>query len=150
VVSKEVTVSLKLFGDGFNVVIRHFSEFERVSSNYVTSDILFKESDDIKGFSILLDGSNEKLIAIALIIKEDFALSGDLVLSQLVPSNIIFGFSQLLLEVSSILLSLSPKFLVKVHHFGEFSDSGSSDLFVSCVLLVRCILSVNVLLLKVT
>jgi hypothetical protein len=131
------------------VVLGHFGEFEGVSGDNVASDVLLEESDDIEGFSVLFDGSDEELVAVALVVKEDLRLSGDLVLSEFVPGDVVFGLLELLLEADSILTSLSPEFLVHVHDLGEFLNGSSTDLFIGGILLISGILSVNVGLLEV-
>jgi hypothetical protein len=150
VVGEEVAVGLELLGDGLDVVLGHFSELEGISGDNVTSDVLLEESDDVEGLCVLLDGSDEELVAVALVVEEDFRLSGDLILSKFVPGDVVLGLSELLLEAGSVFLSLGPELLVKVHDLGEFSDGSGSDEFVGGVLLVRSVLGINIGLLEVT
>lgn len=122
VLGEEVTVRLEFLWDALNVILGHFDEFETISVNDITSDVLLKKSDDIKTFGVLLDWSNEKLVAVALVVEEDFWFSGDFILSEFVPGNIVFGVSELILEANSVFTSLGPQFLVKVHDLSEFFD----------------------------
>jgi hypothetical protein len=120
-----------------------------LSSNNVTSDILFQEGDGFKTFLVHLDGSNEKLVTVTLVIKEDFHLSVDFVLSKFVPSNVVFGLLEFFFESLSVFDGIIEEFSVEVHNFCEFSNSGLSDLFVSFVFKIGSVLSIKVGLFQV-
>jgi hypothetical protein len=120
-----------------------------LSSNNVTSDILFQEGDGFKTFLVHLDGSNEKLVTVTLVIKEDFHLSVDFVLSKFVPSNVVFGLLEFFFESLSVFDGVIEEFSVEVHNFGEFSNGRLSDKFVSFVLEISSVLSIKVGLFQV-
>jgi hypothetical protein len=66
-------------------------KFEGLSVDDVSSDILFEELDDLQGLLIHLDGSHKQLVAEALVVEKGLNLSGDLILSSLVPGQVILG-----------------------------------------------------------
>ena len=78
--------------------------------------------DNFQSFLVVLDGSNEELVAVALVVKEDLNLSVDFVLSEFVPSDVVLGGDKFLFESDSVLLRCDEEFLVKVLNFGEFRD----------------------------
>ena len=78
--------------------------------------------DNFQSFLVVLDGSNEELVAVALVVKKDLNLSVDFILSEFVPSDVIFGSDEFLFESDSVLLGCDEKLLVKVLNFGEFGD----------------------------
>jgi len=127
----------------------HLVQFEGVSVDDIAGDVLFKEVDDFQSFLVVLDGSDEELVAVALVVKEDFDLSVDLVLSEFVPGDVVLGGSEFLLESNSVLLGGHEEFLVEVLDFSEFGDSGGTNHFVGFVLSVSSELGVEVRLLEV-
>jgi hypothetical protein len=131
------------------VLLGHLVQFEGVSVNDVPGDVLFEEVDDFQGFLVVLDGSNEELVAVALVIEEGFDLSVDFVLSKFAPGDVVLGSNKLLLESDSVLLGCGEEFLVKVFNLCEFRDGGGSDQFVSLVLLVSSELGIKVGLFEV-
>jgi hypothetical protein len=60
--------------------------------------------DDFQGFDVVLDGSNEELVAVALVVLEGGDLSVDLVLSEFVPGDIVLGGNEFLFESNSVFL----------------------------------------------
>ncbi len=78
--------------------------------------------DNFQSFLVVLDGSNEELVAVALVIKEGFNLSVDFVLSKFVPSDVVLGGSKFLFESNSVFLGLNEELLVKALNFVEFGD----------------------------
>jgi hypothetical protein len=52
----------------------------------------------------MLDGSNEELVAVALVVKKNFNFSIDFVLSKFIPSNVVLGSDEFLLESNSVFL----------------------------------------------
>jgi hypothetical protein len=115
-----------------------------LSSNNVTSDILFQEGDGFKTFLVHLDGSNKELVAVTLVIEENLHLSVDFVLSKFVPSNVVFGLLKFFFESLSVFNGVIEEFSVEVHNFGEFSNSSLSDLFVSFVFKISSVLGIKV------
>jgi hypothetical protein len=83
--------------------------------------------DYFQSFLVVLDGSNEELVAEALVIEESFDFSVDFVLSKFVPSNVVLGSSKFLFESNSVFLRGGHEFLVEVLDFGELSN-GSNKL----------------------
>ena len=81
--------------------------------------------DDFQSLLIVLDGSNEELIAVALVVLEGLDLSVDFVLSKFVPGNVVLGGDEFLLESDSVLLWGDEELLVQVLNFGEFGDSAN-------------------------
>jgi hypothetical protein len=125
-------------------------ELEGITSNDVASDILSKELNDVEGLGVHLHGSDEKLVAVALVVEQHLDLSHDLVSSQLVPGHVVLRLQQLLLESGSVLLSLLEQLHVQVLHLSELLNGGGANLLVGSVLLVSGILGINVLLLKIS
>jgi hypothetical protein len=78
--------------------------------------------DDFQSFEVVLDGSNEQLVAVALVIRQSLNLSVDFILSKFVPSNVVLRGSKFLLESNSVLLGSSEKLLVQALDFSEFTD----------------------------
>jgi hypothetical protein len=97
----------------------------------------------------VLDGSNEELVAVALVVLEGLDLSVDLVLSEFVPGDVVLGGNEFLFESDSVLLGLGEEFLVKVLDLGEFANGGSANHLISLVLSVSGELGIEVRLLKV-
>jgi hypothetical protein len=83
--------------------------------------------DDFQSFLVVLDGSDEQLVAVALVVEEHFDLSVDLVLSEFVPGDVVLGGNKFLLESNSVLLGSNEKFLVQVLDFSEFGDGTKID-----------------------
>ena len=83
--------------------------------------------DNFQSFLVVLDGSNEELVAVALVIEEGFDLSVDFVLSEFAPGDVVLGSNELLLESNSVLLGCGEEFLVKVFDFSEFRDGARID-----------------------
>lgn len=146
VLLEETAVLLQFFSNrlGFGL-----GEFERVTVDDVASDILLEESDDFKGFLVVLDGFDEELVAVALVIGEDLDLPGDFVPASLVPGKIVLGFLEDLLEAGSVIDGLLEELLVEVLDLGELLDGLGTNPLISLVLLVGSILGVNVGLLKI-
>jgi len=105
--------------------------------------------NDLQSFLVVLDGSDEKLVAVALVVLEHLDLSVDLILSEFVPGDVVLGGNKLLLESNSVLLGCDEKLLVQVLDLGELGNSRCSDHLVSLVLSVSCELGIKVGLLKV-
>jgi hypothetical protein len=105
--------------------------------------------DNFQSFLVVLDGSNEELVAVALVVKKNLNFSIDFVLSKFVPSNVVLGGNKFLFESNSVLLRCNEEFLVKILNFGEFGDSSSSNQFVSFILSVSGELGIEVGLLKI-
>jgi hypothetical protein len=149
VLAEEGAVHLELLSHGLDFLFGHLVKFERFSVDDVSSNILFQQVDDLQSFLVVLDGSNEKLVAVALVVLKNLDLSVDFILSEFVPGDVILGSNKLLLEPNSVLLRSDEKLLVQVLDLGELGDSGCSDQFVSLVLSVSCELGIEVGLLKV-
>ena len=79
-------------------------------------------------FLVVLDGSNKDLVAVALVVKEDFNLSIDFVLSKFVPSDVVLGSDKFLFESDSVFLGCDEEFLVKVLNFGELGDGAKEKM----------------------
>jgi len=120
VLAEKGAVHLELLSHGLDVALLHFVEFEGLSVDDVSSDILFQEVDDFQSLLVVLDGSDEELVAVALVVLEDFDFSVNFVLSEFVPGDVVLGGDQLLLESDSVLLRGNKEFLVQVLDFGEF------------------------------
>ena len=60
--------------------------------------------DDFQGFLVVLNGSNEELVAVALVILEGGDLSIDLILSEFVPGNVVLGGNKFGFESNSVFL----------------------------------------------
>lgn len=71
----------------------------------------------------MLNRSNEKLIAITLVIEENLNFSINFILSQFIPSNVVFSSNKFLFKSYSIFLGCNKQFLIKVLNFGEFRNS---------------------------
>jgi len=149
VLVEEGTVHLEFLSHGLDVVLFHFVELEGISVDDVSSNILFQEVDDFQSLLVVLDGSDEQLVAVALVVLEDSDFSVDFILSEFVPGDVVLGGTQLLLESDSVLLGGNEEFLVQVLDFGEFGDGRSADEFVSLVLSVSCELGIKVRLFKI-
>jgi hypothetical protein len=124
-------------------------QFEGLAVDDVAGNVLFQEVDDFEGFLVVLDGSDEELVAVALVVLEGLDLPVDLVLSEFVPGDVVLGGNEFLFESDSVLLGGDEELLVEVLDFGEFSDGGGTDHFVSLVLSVCGELGVEVGLLEV-
>jgi hypothetical protein len=68
----------------------------------------------------------------------------DFVLSEFVPSEVVFGLLEFIFKSLSVFNSVIEEFSVEVHNFGEFSNSRLSDLFVSFVFKVGSVLGIKV------
>jgi hypothetical protein len=149
VLAEEGAVHLEFLSHGLDFLFGHLVQFEGFSVDDIAGNVLFKEVDDFQSFLVVLDGSDEQLVAVALVVEEHFDLSVDLVLSEFVPGDVVLGGNKFLLESNSVLLGSNEKFLVQVLDFSEFGDGSSSNQFVSFVLSVSSELSIEVGLLEV-
>lgn len=71
----------------------------------------------------MLDGSDEELVAVALVVKKTLDFSVNLVLSEFVPGNVVLGGNKFRLESNSVLLRCDEEFLVQVLDLSEFGNS---------------------------
>lgn len=120
-----------------------------MSSNNVTSNILLKELDSFKGFLVHLDGAHKELVRVTLVIFKSFNLTLNFVSSKIVPSDVVLGIGKFLFKSNLIILGLNEELLVHFHDFGEFGNGCSTNLFISVILGIRSLLSINVGLFKV-
>lgn len=118
VIVEKVAVDLQLVGNALDLVL-DLREFEGISVDDVAGDILLEDSDDFEGLLVHSDGADEELIAVALLVEEDFDLAGNLVLTSFVPGKVILGVLELLLEAGSVFNGLLEELLVEAHDFGE-------------------------------
>jgi hypothetical protein len=60
--------------------------------------------NDFQSLLVVLNGSNEELVAVALVILEDLDFSVDFILSKFVPSDVVLGGDEFLFESDSVFL----------------------------------------------
>jgi hypothetical protein len=149
VLAEEVAVSAQLVADVLDFRLRHLVEFEGISGNDVSSDILLEGADDLEGLDVHLDGAHEELVAVALVVHQSFHLAVDLVNTSLVPGEVVFGLLELILESLSVLDGIVEQLSVQVHDLSELADGFLSNEFVSLIFHVSSELSINILLLQV-
>ena len=78
--------------------------------------------NDFQSLLVVLNGSNEELVAVALVILEDLDFSVDFILSKFVPGDVVLGGHEFLFESDSVFLWGDKKLLVQVLNFSEFGD----------------------------
>jgi hypothetical protein len=147
--AEDVAVHLEFVSHALDFLLGHLVQFEGFTIDDVSSDVLLQEMDNLEGFLVVSEGSNEELVAEALVIEEGFDFSVDFVLSEFVPGDVVLGGNEFLFESDSVLLGGDEQLLVKVLDFSEFGDGGSSNHFVSFVLSVSSELGIEVGLLEV-
>ena len=102
--AEERAIHLEFFSHGLDITLFHFVQFERFSIDDISSYVLFQEMDDFQSLLVVLNGSNEELVAVALVILEGRDLSVDFVLSKFVPGDVVFSGDEFLLKSNSVLL----------------------------------------------
>lgn len=103
---EEWAITLKFLSDTLNIGGSDLGELEWATVDNVTSDILLQESDNFKCLLVSLDWSNEKLVAVALVVQKNLTLSSDFVLTGFVPGQVVLGVLQVFFELNSVLLGL--------------------------------------------
>jgi hypothetical protein len=102
--AEEGAVHLQLLTHGLDFLFGHLVKFEGFSVDDVPSNILLQQVDNFQSFLVVLERSNEELVAVALIVKKDLNFSIGFVLSEFVPGNVVLGGNKLLFESNSVLL----------------------------------------------
>jgi hypothetical protein len=115
----------------------------------VALEVLLEEGDGLESFLAVLNGTNEELVAVTLVVLEGLRLSVDLITACLVPSQVHLSLLELRLEVLTSSDGFVEQFLVEGQHLSEFTDGKLSNLFVGSVFLVLLELSFLVRFLQV-
>jgi hypothetical protein len=149
VLAEEVAVAHELVTNALDLSLGHLVEFERISGNDVSSDVLLEGADDFKSLDVHLDGSHEELVAVALVVHQGLHLAVDLVNASLVPGEVVLGLLELVLEVLAVLNGVVEELSVQVHDLSELADGGLSNELIGVILQVSGILGVDILLLQV-
>jgi hypothetical protein len=115
-----------------------------------TSDILSKESDDLKSVLVVSKGLNEEGVGEASHLSKACNSLGDLSKSALSPYYPSVGISNLGFDVFSGGLGIVEVILIDVSYHSQFGDDVGTDLFVGRVLLISGYLNIQVFGLKVS
>jgi len=92
-------------------------------------EILLQELDNFEGVLVVLDGLDEQAVGVASLIGEFLRSAGDLGKSVVGPLNPVEGFSQLLLQILSVVLGINPVLLVDVGNVGQVTDDSGTDVY---------------------